>query len=443
MDSGREWSALNGDGAGHYLFNLKVSGILYDGEEVEEAVFPLAISVFGFDYSGDAQGLYGEEGTQPIEPVFASLSEEVTPGEAASLLYVGDYDMPILCDQLQDDLYVIWPEGTDASAFVAEDFTLTLTSSASGKEKELVPGQDFYVNGEGNVSQIAVTTINWAFVPVYDTLTVKAEGLEESTEVASVYVFEAQQGGGGTTVDGTVTAYSFYGLKNLESWEQIMQPAIYLLSTTQDDGSVLYYAENEAGEGYLTEDMTEGYQMDASTEEYRNQQLIGNTVYVTTRQGLDPVEKEVEGETISFDVYAPGREDAVASGGGLLSPSVCDPSLEALPGYVIPWGTQNWITNEKWAWQASVDEGWHGIAVEPTTGHGEFRMAAGSSQAFTTDQEVERWELAGDTVEGTTVSEDGVLTIAEDETGSFAVTAIGADGSVGAMNIKIVDESQL
>jgi hypothetical protein len=223
-----------------------------------------------------------------------------------------------------------------------------------------------------------------------------------------------------------------------------MQPAFYLLSTTQEDGSVLYYAEEEDGTAYLTDDQEKAYQLDASGEEYRNQQLIGNTVYITTRVGMEDIEKEVDGETISFNVYAPSRNDVVTGGGSLRSPATCDESLEAAPGYAIPWGTENWITNEKWAWQASVAEGWTGITVEPTTGHGEFKMAVGTQQQFEADAELDHWELVGDVAEGTTLSEDGLLTIAEDETlPSFAVTAVGTDGSVGAINVKIVDASEL
>ncbi|KAJ6110191.1 hypothetical protein N7486_002426 [Penicillium sp. IBT 16267x] len=32
-------------------------------------------------------------------------------------------------------------------------------------------------------------------------------------DIASMYVHLAQQGGGGTTIDGTVTVYSFYDLQ--------------------------------------------------------------------------------------------------------------------------------------------------------------------------------------------------------------------------------------
>lgn len=444
VDSGREWSALNGDGAGNYIFNLKVSGIVYNGNEVEDVIFPVSVHVFGFNYTEDAVSLYGEEGTLPIEPVFTELTDKPEVSDTAVFTWVGDGDKPVLCDQKEDDFYISWPEGTDASGLTAQDVKITLTSSASGKTKVLTADQDYYINAGAEETQIALTYINWAFVPVYDTLTIETPNASETFDIASVYVFEAQQGGGGTTVDGTVTAYSFYGLQNLESWDQIMQPAYYLLFAEQEDGSVLYYAETEEGIGYLTDDQAQAYQLDASGENYRNQQLIGNTVYITTNSDMENVDKEVDGETIAFTVYAPGRNDAVSGGGKLKSPAECDQTLKAAPGYAIPWGTENWITNEKWAWQSSVEEGWCGINIAPTTGHGEFKMAVGTQQQFEADAKVEHWEIAGDVAEGTTLSESGLLSIAEDETlPSFAVTAVGADGSVGAMNIKIVDASEL
>lgn len=442
QDSGREWSCLGGDGYGNYHFNLCVSGILYDGEEVEAQEFPVDISIFGYNYTSDAEKLYGEEGTPATEPVFVSLAEKsgTVPeaGEEPVWTWVGEGEKPVLCDSLEDDFYITWPSGTDASAVSSSDVTIVLTSP-EGKTKELIPDQDFYVRSEEGETQIALTYRNWAFIPVYSEMTITVSGGAEASadyEIGSVYVYEAQQGGGGKTVDGTVTAYSFYGLSNLESWEQILGTPGYTLTVTEND-TTYYYAEDEDGTGRLTEDPEEAYVIDATED--RNPQLIGNTVYVTSKVSLPDVEKTVDGETVTFKQSAPGWGFPLPLG-SLLSPALCDQSLEADPGYVIPWGTANWITNEKWAWQKGIEEGWTGIVVTPYEGKYEWKVAKGASEQFTSEAEGVSWEIIGDVDEGTEVTQDGLLQVAGNETHpSFAVTVTDAEGNLGTVTIKVTD----
>lgn len=264
---------------------------------------------------------------------------------------------------------------------------------------------------------------------------------EKTYDIGSVYVYEAQQGGGGTTIDGTVTAYSFYGLANLTDWRQIFGAPSYLLRLEQD-GQKLYYAEDEDGNGSLTLDAAEAKLFDASGEQDRNPQLVGNTVYVTTRTVLKEVEKIVDGETVILKQYYPGWNDGINAGGSLLTPMQCDPELKAAPGYVIPWNTSNWITNEKWAWQKGVEEGWTGITVSPYKGKFEWNVALGDSQQFEAtlnDEPVDvTWEIFGDVAEGTTVTQDGLVTVAENETqAQFAVTVTAEDGTKGTVTIKV------
>ena len=272
-------------------------------------------------------------------------------------------------------------------------------------------------------------------------VSLNSQSYTKTYSIASVYVYEAQQGGGGTTVDGTVTAFSFYGLANLTSWNQLMSKAIYVLSYA-NSGTTYYYAEDAQGTASVTTDITAARQFDASGSSDRNQQLIGNTLYVTNRSDVQTVEKTVSGNTVTFTKTYPGRGSAISSGGGLLSPSACDQTLKALPGYVIPWDTTNWITNEKWAWQASVAEGWTGITVSPYVGKFEYTIAKGSTQQFTASlngvSDPVTWAIAGKVSEGTSVDQNGLVTVAAGETNtSFAVYVTDAAGNLGSVFIKV------
>ncbi len=448
LDSGREWSCLGGDGAGNYHFNLTVSGIVYDGEMVEAQTFPLDISVYGYNYSEDAINLYGETGTPPISPEFASLEEKAdvsVPSSAQPVwTWIGAGDIPILCDHLADDFYITWDADSDASGLTSSDITVILTGQY-GDMLILEPEKDYFVQSSRTETQIALTYQNWAFTPVYTSMTIEVNGehasASETFDIASVYVYEAQQGGGGQTVDGTVTAYSFYGLANLESWEQLMSPAIYLL-TCEQDGVIMYYTQEKDGTPSLTDDITKAFQFDASGPEERNQQLIGNTLYITARRDMREIEKTIGDETISFTQLYPGRDSGVNGGGSLLSPSDCDQSLQPEAGYAIPWGTDNWITNEKWAWQTGVEQGWTGISITPYTGKFEWEIPLGSSEQFSASLNGEDvdviWQIVGDTDEGTSVSENGLVTVSETEShSSFAVTAADQEGRLGTVTIKV------
>ena len=213
----------------------------------------------------------------------------------------------------------------------------------------------------------------------------------------------------------------------------------YLL-TCEKDGEKVYYAEDTEGKGKLTTDAAEAMQYDAVEE--KNPKLINNTVYITTRTNLKTIEKTVNGEKVVFEQYYPGWSDPVDAGGSLLSPKKSDTGLKAAAGYVIPWNTENWITNEKWAWQKGVEEGWTGIIVSPYKGKYEWEVAKGSSQKFDAslnDQTVPvNWEIVGDVAAGTTVTQDGTVTVAENETQKqFAVTVTAKDGTKGTVTIKI------
>lgn len=444
-NSGREWSCLGGDGHGNYTFNLEVSGIRYNGKELAKQDFQVHIYIYGYNYTSDAASLYTEDGTPAITAKFQKLSERTEVPEAKDApvwVWLGEGEEPILCDHLADDFYVVWPESTDASELKSSNVHITLRSE-SGATKTLTPEKDYKISTEKGETQIAVTYQNWAFVPVYSKMDIAITNgkinTEKTYDVASVYVYEAQQGGGGTTIDGTVTAYSFYGLENLTDWKQLMGSPKYLL-TCEKDGEKMYYAEDTEGKGKLTTDAAEAMQYDAVEE--RNPKLVGNTIYITTRTDLKTVEKTVNGETVTFKQYYPGWSDPVDAGGSLSSPKKCDATLKAAPGYVIPWNTENWITNEKWAWQKGVEEGWTGIIVSPYKGKFEWEVAKGSSQKFEVSLNGKAtdvvWEIVGNVSSETSVTQDGTVSVAENETeNQFAVTVTAKDGTKGTVTIKV------
>jgi hypothetical protein len=445
-DSGREWSALGGDGQGHYTFDLTVGGITYNGLPVASQSFRVHVYVYGYDYTADAAGLYGS-GT-PVTADIAPLADKVAssprPGRVPVWTWVGDGSKPDLVDAAADDFYVTWPRGVDASRLSSSDVRVTL-HSARGDSLVLDPATDYeVVRSAAGETQIALTYQNWAFEPVYSTMTVQVSGkhvrgakvsassLSASYDVSSVYAYEAQQGGGGKTVDGTVTAYSFYGLTGLTSWKQLMAPATYTLKATVD-GATTYYAEDSSGHGSLVDTAAAARSYDGSGATDRNQQLIGNTLYITTRLDQE-VTKTVGGRSVTFTkAYA---------GGGLLSPATADRSLTAAPGYTVAWGTTNWITHEKWAWQSSIATGWTGIDVQPYAGKFEWTVAKGAAQQFTADDPHVTWSLVGTHAVGTSISATGLLTVAADETAStVAVVATSTTDRTpagrGTVNVSI------
>lgn len=405
-NSGREWSTLGGDGAGNYYYNLTVGGITYNGLPVADQTFVLHIHIYGNDHSGASASAFADVKVEAIK------GESRTSSSAEPVwTFQGKNDIPVLCDYYADNFYVTWPSGTDASGITADDVTITLYSQY-GDTKTLTR-DDFTVFASAGETQIAITYINWAFVPVYNTMTISVNGIEKTYDIASVYVYEAQQGGGGVTIDGTVTVYSFYGLKQ-EDVFQIMNPSSYTLSATVD-GAVKYYAEDADGNGILVDNAADAKVFDGNGPEDQNIQLIGNSNYVTTRKNAT-AEKMVNGEAITFTKNY--------SGGRMKTPSTCDQSLEALPGYIIPWGTTNWITNEKCLWQPGVDEGWTGIKVTPNKSRNGYTADAGTTVQFEADNENALWKIVGDpTSADTTLDENGLLTIGVDETGFFGVCA--------------------
>lgn len=416
-NSGREWSILGGDGNGCYVFNLEVSGITYDGQPVNAAVFQVPVYI------------WGRTGTDLAPEIVDLVPENNLPsgtaqGSDIQWTWVGDTSAdflgagakPVLCDDQQDDFFITWPEGTDASGLTANDVTVTLHNQYGvdyqlKSEGEHVQYAVFSSEGE---TQVAVTFRHAAFTPVFTTMTIAVDGsgvtASQTYDIASVYAYMVQQGGGGITVDGTVTAYSYYGYEGLSAANATQ--ATYVLKT-EVNGETVYYAEDADGTPYLakTEESAgsgiEGFGglgggmdgpdgdldddiggfggsidgldgdleggglggfggfggfaassvpedavvYDAMGENDCDVQFLGNTLYVKTR--LDKTEaKTVDGKEITFEKeYTSGAIENY--NGAMLA-----------PGYVQMTG---FSLNQQWAWSQYYGSGWSPeLGVIPT-----------------------------------------------------------------------------
>lgn len=342
------WSCFGGDGSGNYYINLKVSGITYNGLPVADQIVKVHLYA------------YGRSATDLAVMNFGTL----TP----SWSWDGEGEKPILCDAYEDDFTILWPAGIDASALKAEDVSVVLRS-AYGDELALEAGTDFVLNlAAAGRTQIAVRYQHWAFTPVYSTMTIRVDGaslaydsenyslggLEQTYDIASVYAYSIQSGGS-MEIDHGVT-FTYYGVK-LDSWEQVQIPIVYRLTTEGEDGGVLYYAQSESGEGYLTDDIGEAVVYDGTgAEDYNYQLFDGHMVVMTLRYGQTE-EKTVDGQSVTLSkVYASGMPDLKTISVdpyGSIEP--VNPQIETLPGYVLG---ETWLTHGMWPWLPAFGAGW-------------------------------------------------------------------------------------
>ncbi len=314
-NSDREWSFMAGDGNGVYRFTFEVTGITYDGEELPAVQFPVTVYIYGRSAADQAYSTeyventvdesYRSELAQTDEVQWDWYTEDETSME----------DKPYMNDMYTDYFTVVWPEGSDAADLTADDVTVTLTS-AYGDEYVLSEETDY---GEHEVSVIsyedqtviAVTYQQWAYTPVFNAMTISVDNGDLSAEttydISSVRAYMVQTGGGGVTVDHTVTTYNYYGLTNLT--EENAYNADYTLSVEIDDVTY-YYAEDADGNGYLSEGIAEegerGISWSAPEDawigdatEYNNIALRSNVVFAETRED-NTEDKEVDGETVTF-----------------------------------------------------------------------------------------------------------------------------------------------
>ena len=139
----------------------------------------------------------------------------------------------------------------DGSAVKTDDFIVTLQSQY-GKQKTLTPGTDYtVVSSSKGKTVVQVTYQNWAFTPVYTTMTLSVDpqnlsydsknyklgGLSYTTDIASVYAYSVQSGGN-MPIDHAV-CYTYYGVQ-VDNWQQVQIPTVYRLQYTDEDGKTWY-----------------------------------------------------------------------------------------------------------------------------------------------------------------------------------------------------------
>ena len=400
-EGGPDWSQFGGDGNGRYFFNLTVSGITYQGEEIEDATFRVCYYVYGRDASDKARITlseyinvydYEEEGAEEI--TLAAQGVTVAADDNAAVwTWIGeDYaGVPILCDTLQDDFYITWPEGTDASALTSSDVFICLYSQY-GDALVLTPDSDYYVYTSGNETQIALPFVYMPFTPVYTGMVIcvnneaitYADDFDVNSvlavyDIASVYVYEIQSGGLDT--NGSVLSYQFYGFDedSLTDWSQIMHGFEYVLYIEEEDGTILYYSEENGGTLVSTEEEATAYDANGAEDlniRLWNQTVIYDTTVTTTLDDGTVVyrteTKTVDGEEITFIkdvVYGWDGEDLR---GVLMSPSEAAANgLEPAAGYCFPqsddfyelyaaydYGHDYWVAHSMWPWVEGIEVGW-------------------------------------------------------------------------------------
>ena len=116
---------------------------------------------------------------------------------------------PVLCDDKQDDFFVTWPVRTDASGLTADAVTVTLHTQYGEHYQLTSVGEhiQYAVFSSAEETQVAATFRHAAFPPVFNTMTIEVDngnGLTASKayDIASVYTYMAQQGGGRLPADG-------------------------------------------------------------------------------------------------------------------------------------------------------------------------------------------------------------------------------------------------
>lgn len=215
-----------------------------------------------------------------------STISKLTP----SWKWAGTGVKPILCDAAADDFNISWPSRVNAAKLKASDVTITLNGQY-GDSRTLKAGTDYTVTTTAKKTTVDLKFHYYSYTPVYTTMTfgiddthlTVAKGydvnLTKTYDIASVYAYETQQGGG-LDKEGTVVAHSYYGFSNLTSWEQILSKPIYT-DYVVIDGTKQYVAKDENGKEYLTTDNSKAYSYDATA--FVKPKLIGNTVYITER----------------------------------------------------------------------------------------------------------------------------------------------------------------
>ncbi|MDO4322693.1 MAG: hypothetical protein Q4C61_09215 [Lachnospiraceae bacterium] len=398
---GPSWSQFGGNGNGQYFYNLTVSGITYDGAPIEDTTFRVCCYCYDRDASDKARITlekyvnvydYQENGAEArtLEEAGGSANAESEP----VWTWIGDdsEEKPILCDTEQDDFYISWPEGVDASGLTASDISVTLYGQY-GDELKLTPDCDYYVYAGESETQIALPFVHMAFTPVYTDMAVSvdpsalsgAEGLNEESltqnyDVASVYVYQIQFGG--LNPNGAVLVYQFYGFDDdsLTDWSQILHGFEYALFVEQEDGSRLYYSEENGGS--LVESIDDASTYDATGAEDLNIRFVmGQAVIYDTTSCIENEDgtvtyrtetKTVDGEEMVLNKVICKGWDGNDLRGVQYSPSEARANgLRPARGFAFPptddffekyeaysYGHDYWVEHSMWPWVEGIEIGW-------------------------------------------------------------------------------------
>ncbi len=451
---GAGWTTLGGDGAGHYTFNLRISGILYDGRPVEAQTFRIRIYCYGRDFKADAIELYGDK-LPKIAAHQTALKTNLTAVKEPLWVWIGEDEInskvPLLCDEHADNFYVLWPEGTDSSSLSAQDVVITLKSEY-GDEKSLTPGADYVVFAHDKITQIAVTYQNLSFIPVYSKMTIAVNHGEITAcaeyDIASVYVYYTMFGGPA----GTRRGWLFYGfdLNTFTNPQQLLKPMLYVLKLKDSE---LYYSEKKG----LVDSVEEATAYDGC----RQRDVSLNKNYLSLLLINKPAfpmyeEKKINGVTYRFElIFHTENTGPTAVNTMLYSPASilterCRdtwypiqeyPVPDLLPGYAIAWNNTSWITLEKWAWMNGVDIGWRTVNVQYSGGKivytnktPRIELEKGTKTQFLTPDVTDKavsWSVTGDHISGTAIDQNGLLTVPADETAASVTVRAQTDEPFG------------
>ena len=368
-NSGREWSILGGDGNGVYTFNLQISGITYNGLPVNAASFPVQVYVWGRTGTDLAPAINDliPENHLPSGNSQSNVAQWSWAGDQGD--FMGGVPKPVLCDDKQDDFFITWPAGTDASGLTADDVIVTLHTQYGEHYQLSSTGEhiQYAVFSSAGETQVAVTFRHAAFTPVFSTMTIEIDNGQDlaaskTYDIASVYTYMVQQGGGGLPADGVCTAYSYYGYEGLSI--DNAAKAIYTLRYTDEEGKTWYYNQ-DGGLSEAAEKTTQSFMgpvtalsapddaviYDAMGKDECDVQFIVNTLFVKTRLEKNET-KMIAGKEIVFTKeYTSGQINNWDS-------------VSLSPGYVY---TNGFSPNQQWAWSTYYGSGWSPeLGVIPT-----------------------------------------------------------------------------
>lgn len=422
-NGGNEWSALGSDGKGLYYFNLEVSGIKYDGKELEPITMRALVQIYGYDYTADAADLYEELPT--IKNEFKELENTSEKDNEPTFTWIGEGDKPILCDANADNFYITWTDSINAKSLEAEDITITLRSEYSD-ELVLSPNTDYEIKNYDNSTQIGLNYQYWAFAPVYTTMEIDIskdalngaeENITQTYDIGSVYVNLIQYGGGMDS-EGTVIVQQTNGFDDDTTIENDGDIFYYILTTVIDGNDTYVSADKDGNLTFTSVRPNAKYYM--SDAEHVEAEQIGNKLFFTEHNG-ETEQVEIDGKTYTCNkLYG-----ALSTG---------DTSTRKLKdGYV--W-SENSTEHHKWAWQKGIEVGWTTINISPMKGRYTWSINKGESETFTSDVKNVTWSILGNSSNKTSVDDDGVLTIGSDETSaSFALIVEDSAGNSGAITV--------